>query len=243
MENYSETLYRKYFSSHILPRKGGLTAEKLKDKSVAYQKRFSRFLPRSKESNIVDLGCGDGSIVWWLQQLGFPNTYGVDISEEQVKVAHALGIKNVEHGDIEDFLKDREETYDVIFLRDIIEHFKKDDVLKILSLCYASLRDEGLIIIQTPNAESPFSGRMRYGDFTHEVSFTTSSLSQLLRVIGFESIHFFPPPPPLIYTAKSLFKFILWKIVEVFYKMALTVEVGRVNTIVTQNLIATAKKL
>ncbi len=97
------------------------------------------------------------------------------------------------------------------------------------------------MIIQVPNAESPFFGRIRYGDFTHEMAFSTSSLQQLLQVMSFTQIRTFAVEPAITNT-KSLLRFYLWKMVERFYKLLLFAELGSGSRIVTQGIIAVAIK-
>jgi len=233
--------YDNYYSTHISPRKGEATLDEFRTRAITYNKQFGHFLPKDKKAKLIDIGCGSGSVTWWLQNIGFDNAVGIDISAEQVNIAIKLGVENVFQANIKSFFLDKSNSYDVIFARDIIEHFSKDDLIDVLSLCYRSLKINGIIIIQVPNAESPFFGRIRYGDITHEMAFTTSSLSQLLRVVGFSGIRFFPKSP-LIDSAESFVRVILWKIVEVIYKSLIFIEVGRVKMVVTQDIIAVGKK-
>lgn len=239
--NYKEKFYRNYVTTHIVPRKGAITSDRFRINSFAYGKRFGKFLPNDKSSRIIDLGCGNGSVVWWLQNLSFTNVVGIDISLEQVELATKWGVKNIKQSNIKDFLRDKKKIYDVIFALDVIEHFNKEEIVEILSACYDSLKENGVIIIQVPNAESPFGGRIRYGDFTHEISFTMSSLSQLLKMVGFNCVEIYPRGP-LLSGPRSLVRFTLWKIVELFYKVLLSAEIGQAKKIVTQDLIACAKK-
>lgn len=239
--DYKEKLYKNYVSTHILPRKGETTLDIFKSKSVTWQKTFRRFLPEDRNAKIIDAGCGNGSIVWWLQQIGYTEAEGIDISSEQIEIARKLGVRKVYQADLKEFLRTRIQFYDIIILRDVIEHFKKEEIIEILEICCESLKNSGKIIIQVPNAESPFFGRIRYGDFTHEIAFTMSSLSQLLRMIGFTEIGFYPIEP-LIYGLKSFVRFVLWKIIEAYFKFLLFVELGRGARIVTQDIIAVGQK-
>jgi SAM-dependent methyltransferase len=186
---------------------------------------------------IIDIGCGSGSVTWWLQQNGFMNAEGIDISSEQIEEGRRLGVNNIKQADAVEYLKDRQDFYDVIFLRDFLEHFHKDEIIELLDICRKSLKDKGCLIIQTPNAESPFFGRIRYGDLTHEIAFSVSSLSQLLRGAGFNEVQF-SSYEPIIVGIKSIIRFLLWKIIEAFYKTLLSIEIGRGKRIVTQNIIA-----
>ena len=241
MDKYKHKLYKKYVSTHISTNKGKPSLEEFKHRSVVYTKQFGNFLPDDKDAKIVDLGCGSGSIVWWLHNLGYSHAMGIDISAEQIEVGKELGINNIEQQDIKVFLENKKDFYNLIFARDVLEHFKKEEIVEILSYCYAALQGEGVMIIQVPNAESPFGGRIRYGDFTHEIAFTSSSLSQILLSAGFKEVNVYPAEP-VVFNAKTFVRFFLWKIVEFLYKFLLFTEIGRTKSIVTQNIIAVAKK-
>jgi 2-polyprenyl-3-methyl-5-hydroxy-6-metoxy-1,4-benzoquinol methylase len=239
--NYKEKLYTDYYSIHIAPRKGKATLNEFKQRAVSYQKHFGRLLPKDKKANIIDIGCGNGSVVWWLQQNGFSSVAGIDISAEQIAIAFELGVKNVRQADIHDFFSKIDRLYDTIILRDVIEHFEKKEILDLLNRCYGALNEHGSIIIQVPNAESPFGSRMRYGDFTHEVSFTSTSLTQVLRASGFEHVFVYSVVEPIA-SLKSLIRYSLWKVVEALYQALLMAELGRGKRFVTQNIIAYACK-
>ena len=76
-----------------------------------------------------------------------------------------LDIHQIVCADLSVYLADKHATFDIIFARDVIEHFKKDEVLEIFCASYQALKPGGVLIVQVPNGESPFSGRIRYGDF------------------------------------------------------------------------------
>ena len=239
--DYKNRLYDNYVSTHIVPRKGEATLDEFSTKTKAYHKHFGKFLPKDKNSKVLDCGCGNGSIVWWLQQNGLSNAEGIDISAEQVKVAQRLGVKNIKQGDLVDYLRAKKEVYNVIFLRDVIEHFGKKEIIQMLEFCYDSLAANGIMILQVPNAESPFGSRIRYGDFTHEVSFTSGSLSQVLRTIGFNKVEVYSVGP-VVGGMRSFLRFVVWKLVELFYEFLLFIENGNGTYIVTQNIIAVGEK-
>ncbi len=236
-----DEFYSKYFSAHILHRKGEATLDIFRQRSAAWQKNFGRFLPKEKNAKIIDVGCGNGALVWWLQQIGFSDAEGVDISSEQIEIAQRLGVNNVKQADLRTYLKAKTCFYDIIVLRDVIEHFRKEEIIEILEICYSSLKNTGKIIIQVPNAESPFFGRIRYGDFTHEIAFSSSSLSQLLNIIGLTNVQFYATART-INGVRSIIRFLLWKAVEAFYKFLLYAEIGSGHRIVTQGIIAVAAK-
>ena len=238
---YRKKIYSSYISSHTLYLYGEITIEKIKKQFPVWKKYFGNFLPFNKEVNILDIGCGEGGFVYFLQTLGYKNSEGIDISEEQVEKGVKLGIPNIKCADVNKFLKGKEEIYDIIFARDVIEHFKKDEILDILELIYKSLKQNGILVIKTPNAESPLGSRYRYWDFTHEISFTRSSLNQVLKSAGFREIEFYPAGP-VPKGFRSTIRFLLWKIITFFIKFYLIIETGSGGGIFTQNIIAVAKK-
>jgi 2-polyprenyl-3-methyl-5-hydroxy-6-metoxy-1,4-benzoquinol methylase len=58
------------------------------------------------------------------------------------------------------------ESQEVVVTFDVIEHFRKDEVIAFVDQVRRVLRPCGRWIIHTPNGESPFGARMRYWDFT-----------------------------------------------------------------------------
>lgn len=242
--NYKEKLYTKYVSGHISHYKGEVTLNTLKSRAMLWNKLFRKFLPENKSAAIIDLGCGPGTIAWWLQQAGYQNAQGIDISAEQIEAGRRIGVTNIEQGDIKEFLQGKKGCYDIIFARDVIEHFSKKEVFELLSLCFESLKNNGRMILQVPNGESPFAGRNRYGDFTHEISFTAVSMAQLLRTVGFDQVSAYPQEPTFWPDPMSLIRLILWQFVKAFYKFLLYVELGSLSrvSIVSLNIIVVAIK-
>jgi 2-polyprenyl-3-methyl-5-hydroxy-6-metoxy-1,4-benzoquinol methylase len=240
--SYKDKFYAKYYSTHIVGRKGEATLAEFKHRATYFQQRWRHFLPVHKDAHIIDVGCGNGSVVWWLQQAGYTYAEGIDISAEQIAIAKRLGVQNVCQADLKSFLADKYVHYDVIILRDVIEHFTREEILEILETCFAAIKVAGKIVIQVPNAESPFFGRIRYGDFTHEIAFSTSSLQQLLQVIGFSKVVTYPVEPAVT-NVKSFLRFGLWKAVAAFYRLLLFAELGHGPRVVTQGIIAVGTKM
>jgi 2-polyprenyl-3-methyl-5-hydroxy-6-metoxy-1,4-benzoquinol methylase len=239
--SYKDKIYSKYVSAHISYVHSESKLEEITNQFKIWGAYFGDFLPQDKSSKILEIGCGNGGFVLWLERLGFKNAAGVDVSEEQVKEAERLGIKNVSHGDLRNFLKNKKGEYAAIFARDLIEHFDKESVLEIFEMAHQALTPGGVFVIQTPNGESPMSGRFRYWDFTHETSFTSSSFGQVARTVGFQKISV-RPMGPVIHGLKSCIRFFLWKCIEAMLRFYLLVETGSGAGIFTQNLIGAAFK-
>lgn len=99
----------------------------------------------------------------------------------------------------------------------------------------------GVFVTQVPNGECLFSGRIRYGDLTHELAFTQDSLNQALKTVGFAGAAFYPTGP-VPHGLKSTVRFFMWKMIEKLLRFYVLVETGSGNGIYTQNIIAVARK-
>lgn len=240
--NYKDKFYTRYITSHIGNLYGATSLEKIEKQFPILDSYFGKFLPKNKNIKILDLGCGNGSFIHWLHKKGFESAIGIDISKEQVNQAKELGIKNIFQGDAKEFLKNRNEKYNLIFAKDFLEHFSKEEILELTDLINNSLKDDGVFIMKTPNAESLFWGRFRHSDFTHDISFTQRSIRQLLKVSGFGEINVFPQRP-VVHGIKSLIRYVLWRVIEIILKSCLLIETGSSEAIFTQNIIVYAKKL
>lgn len=239
--DYREKFYQKYVSVNTSHLYGEFSIEDIKRQFPVWRKYFSKFLPNNKEAVIVELGCGNGGLIYWLKKLGYKNVLGVDASIEQIKYAKKLGITDIIHNNLIDFLRDKNEYCDIIFLRDVLEHFNKEEIMNIMSLVYKSLNKGGKIIIQTPNGTGVFGSRYRCQDFTHEISFSENSLRQVLFINNFLDLEFYETAP-VIHGLKSFIRAILWKIMRLGLQLYLLIETGSSEKILTQNIIVVGSK-
>ena len=153
-------------------------------------------LPPERSARILDLGCGYGRHILALQDLGYSNILGVDISEEQIAYATShLGLTNVQVGDAIAALEGEQGGYDVILLLDVLEHLELAYSVQLLKAIRRVLKPGGVFIIQVPNALSPLSPN-RHWDITHLRAYTTHSMEQHLRLSGFTEMHHLELPPP-----------------------------------------------
>lgn len=184
----------------------------------AYDYHLRSWLPTDKGAAIVDLACGGGKLLHFLKERGYFCLQGVDISPEQIRLAQQV-IPNVVESDVLEFLRSSRSCFDVILGLDIIEHFKKDEAIRFLDACNVALKPNGRLILQTPNAESPWGGSIRYGDFTHEVCFTPNSLVRLMCLCGFRDIETREQGPiPWGYSMYSTARFCIWQAIRLGIK-------------------------
>ena len=191
-------------------------------------RRLGKWIPKDKNSVCLDLGCGCGEFLYLLKILGFKMVVGVDLSPEQVTFAKNFN-DNVVLGDVKSFLRSNVNKFDLITAFDILEHFGKDELVEVMDLIYLSLKPNGQLIVQVPNAESPWSNKIRYGDLTHELCFDTNSLDALLKICGFKNA-VYAPCGPIIHGLKSLVRFLIWKFYWFFLALWNLSEVGNLGS-------------
>lgn len=232
-EHLRDRLYEAYASGHA-----GRSEESAG--KPAFEQNVLPHLPADRNAPMVDIGCGQGRLVEQMVNCGYSYASGIDISPEQVAVAHANGVTQVQLGDFRQVLVPG--SMQVVTAIDLFEHLGKPEVLETLDRVYEALLTGGVLIMQAPNAVSPFGGNYRYGDFTHETFFTARSLRQLAAAARFSQAEVFSCPPPR-HGVKSSVRAGLWKGVSGVMKAALAIETGAVRGHhVTQNIVGVLSK-
>jgi 2-polyprenyl-3-methyl-5-hydroxy-6-metoxy-1,4-benzoquinol methylase len=182
-------------------------------------------LPKNKHLPILDIGCGYGGFLAFLQSQGYTDLSGVDSSPQQVEIAQLLGLKNVIVGDVFEALHRHQNYYTCISAFNVLEHLDKEMILPFLRAAKSALRDDGCLLLELPNSNSLFGARTRYWDFTHELSFTPTSLLQILHVVGFTNIQL-RERSPVVHGVKSYVRFVLWQLIRQGLSFYLMVEQG-----------------
>jgi 2-polyprenyl-3-methyl-5-hydroxy-6-metoxy-1,4-benzoquinol methylase len=145
------------------------------------------WLPSDPEAAILDVGCGWGTLLLSLWASGYRNLTGVDISERMCTIAkqNLPSEITIYCADAVTFLADKQQTYDLILLFDILEHMTLEKAFALLKQCHFALVPGGSVVIRTPNMANLLASYSRYLDITHVQGYTEYSLFQLLDLVGF----------------------------------------------------------
>ena len=142
-----------------------------------------------KLKKVLDVGCGTGKLVRFLNDAGFSAT-GCDLSEEALKIAKQKNKKNtfVKASAIK--LPFKNNSFDLLTVISLVEHLTKKEINMFLSEAYRVVKPNGYIFLVTPNFNSPMRFLLRrkwfgYSDPTHITFFTPSSLKSHLQKYGF----------------------------------------------------------
>jgi cyclopropane fatty-acyl-phospholipid synthase-like methyltransferase len=173
----------------------------------------------------LDVACGAGHFLYFLQKEGYVNIFGIDSSQEQLDMAEKMGVKKLSKADLFEYLPNCSQRFDMIVANDIIEHLKKEEVCDFLDAIYSSLSPGGYTLISTVNAQSLLGNRIIYCDFTHESAFTPKSLSQIMRVCAFEDVKIYGEKP-VIHDFRSAIRAGLWWCTKKILSSYLKIERG-----------------
>lgn len=240
---YRQRIYDKYVSEKVWADGVSYSERDYQRWANAAKVRLRGWLPSDRNTPVLDMGCGPGYFLYMLDQLGYTDLTGVDLSPEQVALAREWCPRaTIIQGDLREVLAQNPNRFGLVAGFDIIEHFSKDEILPLLTLVAQALRPGGRVILQTPNGESPWMGSVAYGDFTHEWFFTPASLSDMLRqvgLVGFEA----RPSAPYVHGIKSFTRVVLWSVLNLLLALWNIAETGsRGSGIYTRVFVATVVK-
>jgi 2-polyprenyl-3-methyl-5-hydroxy-6-metoxy-1,4-benzoquinol methylase len=145
---------------------------------------------------VLDLGCGDGSLLKWLSP-DQPYT-GVEIRADLVRELQQSGLPHrfvVADLDSEDLALEPQ-VYDTIVMSAIIEHLRMPG--RVLASLARLLADDGRVVITTPTHLGDLVHRLgatvslfsREAEKEHQRIFDKRSLELLLRECGFATEHY-----------------------------------------------------
>ena len=238
---YRQRVYKNYRATTVVANSGSNPSE-LSGKVRQYHKRWAQFLPKNKNSSILDLGCGGGEFLYYLQQEGFNNLHGVDTSPDQVSVANELGMNNVVVGEAREYLVSCSNDFDLIAAFNLLEHLTRDEMFVLLDEVVKVLRPGGLFLAEIPNSKSLFSARVRYADITHEQSFTPKSIIQIYSLVGLKPLSIMERGP-VVHGFKSGLRWMLWQIIRGIILLYLIAEMADTRwRVYTQDMRVVAKK-
>jgi 2-polyprenyl-3-methyl-5-hydroxy-6-metoxy-1,4-benzoquinol methylase len=147
---------------------------------LARYKFASRFL--RKNHTIIDVGCGKGNgSVFLAKQC--KKIIAVDYDKDliQKNTQEYKNIKNL-HFERFDLLKSNKkfhEKFDALVSMDVIEHFDKNDLNRVVKNYASLIKKNGFAVIGTPNIESrKFASKRRLD--THPFEFNSNEFEKLL---------------------------------------------------------------
>ena len=245
MSEFRDRLYAANYSTHFQEKSFNKPDKSLFERaSLGYEWNYGSYvnlLP--KNASVLDVGCGIGQCLYWLDKRGF-KAVGVDGSVEQLEQARKILADEgrLEHADAFEFLKDNTNKFEAVIANDLIEHFTRTEALDFSDAVYNTLKPGGIFIVKVPNAICPSAGHF-FDNITHERPYTDISIKQLLRVAGFEEMNVFSFEHPPFRNVLSMAAWLVRRITWSLYRARLFIHDFSPGTkVVGKQLYAIAKK-
>jgi cyclopropane fatty-acyl-phospholipid synthase-like methyltransferase len=146
-------------------------------------KLLSNFIS-NKHSRILDLGCGIGTFINYLNHNGFKNTTGVVNSQKLFEISQKYQA-NIIKDDMNDFMSKHKKSFDIIFNIESVGYVNIDTYF---DKAYECLDDNGIIVLKDFTAlGDPKDTGKYYGNYhfhNHE------TIIQTAEKYGFENLCF-----------------------------------------------------
>jgi len=163
-------------------------------------------IPKSNNLKILDIGCGDGVLLYLISQKNKSLLTGIDLDQDSLKIAttkvKAKFIKASAYN-----LPVKSSSYDYVLASEIIEHL--DQPKKMLIEIKRVLKPKGIAIITTPVKIFP-----KPEDSLHVQEFTVKNLNQILCQY-FSQIKIIASHPFLL---KKIYTFTLFKFGRYYFE-------------------------
>lgn len=187
-----QQFYNKYVSTHY-QYVATATEAAYRKRLYVWKSYFLPYLPRQKDGAILEIGSGVGHNVAALKSLGYTNIKGTDYSKECVDICKKNGfdVQLVDERTEKSFYELHRETFGMVVLYDVLEHYSPSDAAVLLTSVHRMLQKDGTLLVSLPNANHPFSNTLLFADITHKCLYNTVSLSQLFRNCGLTRNSFF----------------------------------------------------
>ncbi|MEM4655088.1 MAG: class I SAM-dependent methyltransferase [Thermosphaera sp.] len=152
------------------------------------RKRYKIILRYKNHGNLLDIGCATGDFIEYLSKVPGWSCTGIEPSEHAIKKSHVKHL--IYQGDLEYFCQlFPQQQFDVVTLWNVIEHVHSPT--RELSLIFNLLKDDGILVITTPNVNSTIArifGKywIGYELPRHLFVFSEQTIKNLLEKTGYK---------------------------------------------------------
>jgi len=148
---------------------------------------FLQAMPRHKELDILDFGCGPGRDIYQFKHLGH-HPIGLDGSQEFCRMAHDYTGCEILHQNFLS-LNLQDSAYDGIFANASLFHIPSNSLPTVLAVLNRALRPKGILFCSIPRGNEEGWQGDRFGHYME-----LEHLSDFLDEAGFDIIHHYYRP-------------------------------------------------
>ena len=159
--------------------------EDIKERTKVYLPYIKEAKVRTRDTSVLDIGCGRGEWLELLSEQGY-SAKGIDSNRVMVQLCREEGCDAIEADALYYLRQLTPSTVTAITGLHLIEHLPITVLIQLLDEAFRVLRSGGVVIFETPNAESLLVGaRTFYLDPTHRNPILPDTLKFLLEERGF----------------------------------------------------------
>ncbi len=191
---------------------------------------------------MIEIGFGNGNFSLWSIKQGY-EYFGFEAIPELINTAKDLGL-NVfsSENSFEEVLTHNSADYVVAW--DVFEHLNNDEIISKLLQCHKVLKSGGKVIARVPSGDSPFSGPLQNGDFTHKSVIGSSFVRQIAMETGFQVEDIRSPVLPLMGMGVKTFlrRGLISILQKIIFFLLSKILMGGEKLVLTQNMMFILKK-
>ncbi len=209
-----------------------------------FKKNYLPHLEKYKKPKILEIGCGLGHFLFFLERYGYKNIEAIDLDNENVSFCRKRGFKFVKKANMYSFVTGYGKgKYDLIVINDVLEHVPKEKVVSFLRDCRNILKKDGEILIKTVNCNNIYGISSFFSDFTHEVGYTEEKIKQLAFISGFGDCRVYNLYLPLMLPViDQIRRFFIIDIIYRFKKVNFLLNGRKGIDVFSKNFLAILKK-
>ncbi|MBE3089077.1 MAG: class I SAM-dependent methyltransferase [Actinobacteria bacterium] len=162
--------------------------EEIKNRLKVYLPILKKANVGSKNSPILDIGCGRGEWLEILKEQNF-NATGIDMNKIMVKICKDLKLNVIEEEGVVYLKNIKDCSIGAVTGFHIIEHYEFDFLIELFKEAFRVLSPGGLVIFETPDPNNVLVGSCNfYLDPTHNKPLPSLLVKLLLETRGFGNI-------------------------------------------------------
>lgn len=162
-----------------------------------YKPILASCIAKGNPGKILDLGAGLGYFTECCNRFGI-ECIGLEGSEYAVKEAKKRFDMDIRHHYLEEKLPFEDNNFSIVICNQVIEHLPKNTVKFMLKECYRVLKNEGIIVVNSP---CKYSKKER-AEETHINLYSPTALLEELEYANFVEIELYNSPQHLLGDSK-----------------------------------------
>ena len=163
--------------------------EEIKNRLKVYLPILKKANVGSKNSPILDIGCGRGEWLELLKEQNF-NATGIDINKIMIKICKDLKLNVIAEEGVDYLNNIKDCSIGAVTGFHLIEHYEFDCLVELFKESFRVLSPGGLVIFETPNPNNLLVGSCNfYLDPTHNKPLPSLLVKLLLETHGFGNIN------------------------------------------------------